>query len=249
MYLRLGACISFVKRSFLVKAIILAGGKGTRLSEETEVKPKPMVEIGGSPIIWHIMKIYTSYGITDFIICCGYKSYVIKEYFANYLLHSSDVTLDLKKNTMNFHHKRAEPWTITLVDTGDSSMTGGRLLRVKEFLKNEKHFCFTYGDGLVDLDIKKLIEFHKSHGKVATLTAATPEGRYGHMSIDNNRVKEFREKNQKDNSLVNGGFFVFTKDIFDHIEDDHTILEKYTLPRLASIGELMAYRHNGFWQH
>ena len=158
MYLRLGACISFVKRSFLVKAIILAGGKGTRLSEETEVKPKPMVEIGGSPIIWHIMKIYTSYGITDFIICCGYKSYVIKEYFANYLLHSSDVTLDLKKNTMNFHHKRAEPWTITLVDTGDSSMTGGRLLRVKEFLKNEKHFCFTYGDGLVDLDIKNLME-------------------------------------------------------------------------------------------
>lgn len=231
-----------------MKAVILAGGLGTRLSEETSLKPKPMIEIGGKPILWHIMKIYSHSGINDFIICCGYKGYVIKEYFANYFLHQSDITFHLKDNKMEVHKKRAEPWTITLIDTGEKSMTGGRLKRVHEHLKDEDCFCFTYGDGVADIDIKDLIRFHKTQGKLATLTATYPPGRFGALDIVGNTVKKFEEKPKGDGALINAGFFVLSPNVLELIEDDHTVWEQEPLKLLASMNELAAYKHNGFWQ-
>jgi len=231
-----------------MKAVILAGGLGTRLSEETVSKPKPMVEIGGKPILWHILKIYSSHGINDFIICCGYKGYVIKEYFANYFLHQSDVTFDMKENKMTVHEERAEPWTITLIDTGDNSMTGGRLKRVLPFLKNEEAFCFTYGDGVADINIKELINFHKSHGKEATLTATYPPGRFGALNIEDNKVKRFEEKPRGDGALINGGFFVLSPKAIDRIDGDHSVWEQEPLKGLAEDDELMSFKHEGFWQ-
>ena len=231
-----------------MKAVILAGGLGTRLSEETNMKPKPMVEIGGKPIIWHIMKMYSFHGVNDFIICCGYKGYLIKEYFTNYFLHQSDLTINIKNNSMDFHHKRAEPWTITLVDTGDKSMTGGRLGRVAEYLKDEEAFCFTYGDGVSNVDISKLIEFHKSHGKDATLTATYSPARFGALDIQNEQILRFTEKPQGDGSLINGGFFVLSPNVLDRIDGDDCVWEKEPLNGLAADGNLMAYTHEGFWQ-
>lgn len=231
-----------------MKAVILAGGLGTRLSEETSVKPKPMVEIGGKPILWHIMKQYSAHGINDFIICCGYKGYVIKEYFANYFLHMSDITFDMKNNKMQVHHKRAEPWTVTLVDTGDSSMTGGRLRRVAEYIKNEEAFCFTYGDGVGDINITKSIEFHRAHGKKATLTATFPPGRFGALDIQAGKVNSFKEKPKGDGAMINGGFFVLSPAVIEYISDDACIWEQYPLNTLADEGELMAFEHHGFWQ-
>lgn len=231
-----------------MKAVILAGGLGTRLSEETITKPKPMVEIGGKPILWHILKIYSYYGINDFIICCGYKGYVIKEYFANYFLHQSDVTFDMKENKMQVHQKRAEDWNVTLVDTGDLSMTGGRLKRVLPYIKDEEAFCFTYGDGVADINIKELIKFHKQHGKQATLTATFPPGRFGALNIEDNIVKRFEEKPKGDGALINGGFFVLSPKVVDRIEGDETVWEQEPLKGLADDGELMAYKHEGFWQ-
>ena len=231
-----------------MKAVILAGGLGTRLSEETVSKPKPMVEIGGKPILWHILKIYSHYGINDFIICCGYKGYVIKEYFANYFLHQSDITFNMKDNDMFVHQKRAEPWKITLVDTGDNSMTGGRLKRVLPYLKDEEAFCFTYGDGVADINIKELINFHKSHGKQATLTATYPPGRFGALNIENNQIKKFEEKPKGDGSLINGGFFVLSPKVIDRIDGDHTTWEQEPLKGLAVDGQLMSFKHDGFWQ-
>ena len=231
-----------------MKAVILAGGLGTRLSEETVSKPKPMVQIGGKPILWHILKMYSHYGINDFIICCGYKGYVIKEYFANYFLHQSDVTFDMKENKMIIHKDRAEPWTVTLVDTGDNSMTGGRLKRVLPYLKDEDAFFFTYGDGVADLNIKSLMEFHKSHGKQATLTAVYPPGRFGALNIVNNQVKKFEEKPRGDGSLINGGFFVLSPKVIERIDGDNTIWEQEPLKGLAKDGELMSFKHEGFWQ-
>jgi len=231
-----------------MKVVILAGGLGTRLSEETSVKPKPMVEIGGKPILWHIMKMYSTHGVTDFIICCGYKGYVIKEYFANYFLHQSDITFCMKKNSMEVHQKRAEPWTVTLVDTGDNSMTGGRLKRVSEYIKNEDAFCFTYGDGVSDVNITKLIEFHKNHGKGATLTSVYPPGRFGVLDLDGDKVKQFTEKPKGDGSLINGGFFVLSPKVLNRISGDNCVWEQYPLKSLAEDGNLMAYKHKGFWQ-
>lgn len=232
-----------------MKAVILAGGLGTRLSEETNTKPKPMVEIGGKPIIWHIMKIYSQHGINDFIICCGYKGYVIKEYFNNYFLHQSDVTFDFSSNQINIHEKRAENWKVTLVDTGDLTMTGGRLLRVMDYLKDENEFCFTYGDGVGDVDISNLLKFHKKHRKYATMTATYPPGRFGAIDInEDNRINSFQEKPKGDGTLINGGFFVLNPAVFDFIKDDSTIWEKEPLENLAKIGQLMAYKHDGFWQ-
>ena len=231
-----------------MKAVILAGGLGTRLSEETSLKPKPMVEIGGKPILWHIMKTYAEHGITDFVICCGYKGYVIKEYFANYFLHMSDVTFDMKDNQMHVHNQRAEPWKVTLVDTGDGSMTGGRLKRVVEHIKNEEAFCFTYGDGVGDIDITKSIEFHKSHGKLATLTATFPPGRFGALDMSEGQVKSFKEKPRGDGAMINGGFFVLSPKVLDYIEDDLTIWEQFPLNQLANESQLMAHEHHGFWQ-
>ena len=231
-----------------MKAVILAGGLGTRLSEETNIRPKPMVEIGGRPILWHIMKMYSSHGVNDFIICCGYKGYFIKEYFANYFLHMSDVTFDMSQNQMHVHKERAEPWTVTLVDTGEHSMTGGRLRRVKDYLKNEEAFCFTYGDGVSDLDIGALINFHKGHNKLATLTAALPPGRFGALEISNGIVKSFQEKPRGDGAMINGGFFILHPDVIDLIADDASIWEQEPLARLANDGQLMAYEHTGFWQ-
>jgi glucose-1-phosphate cytidylyltransferase len=231
-----------------MKAVILAGGLGTRLSEETVTKPKPMVEIGGKPILWHILKIYAHYGINDFIICCGYKGYVIKEYFANYFLHQSDVTFDMKGNKMVVHEERAEPWTITLVDTGDHTMTGGRLKRVAKYLNQDESFCFTYGDGVADINIKELIEFHFSHGKDATLTATFPPGRFGALDIVNNQVHTFQEKPRGDGALINGGFFVLSPKVLERITKDETIWEQEPLKGLASDGQLMAFKHDGFWQ-
>jgi glucose-1-phosphate cytidylyltransferase len=231
-----------------MKAVILAGGLGTRLSEETSLKPKPMVEIGGKPILWHIMKSYAEHGITDFVICCGYKGYVIKEYFANYFLHMSDVTFDMKDNQMHVHNQRAEPWKVTLVDTGDSSMTGGRLKRVAEHLKDEEAFCFTYGDGVGDIDITKSIKFHKTHGKLATLTATFPPGRFGALEMENSQVKSFQEKPRGDGGMINGGFFVLSPKVIDYIENDATTWEQHPLKQLAVNNELMAYEHHGFWQ-
>ena len=231
-----------------MKAVILAGGLGTRLSEETVSKPKPMVEIGGKPILWHIMKTYSHYGINDFIICCGYKGYVIKEYFANYFLHQSDVTFNIKDNKMIINEDRAEPWTVTLIDTGHISMTGGRLKRVLPYIKDEEAFCFTYGDGVADINIKSLIKFHKSHGKQATLTATFPPGRFGALRIEDNQVKKFEEKPKGDGALINGGYFVLSPKVIDRIEGDHTIWEQEPLKSLAIDGELMSFKHDGFWQ-
>jgi glucose-1-phosphate cytidylyltransferase len=230
-----------------MKAVILAGGLGTRLSEETNLKPKPMVEIGGKPILWHIMKMYSTYGINDFIICCGYKGFVIKEYFANYSLHQSDITFCMKKNSMEVKRKRIEPWTITLVDTGDNSMTGGRLGRVADYVRDEKMFCLTYGDGVSDVNIKQLIAFHKKHGKDATLTATYPPGRFGALDIQDKQVMKFTEKPKGDGALINGGFFVLSSKVLDRISGDDCIWEQEPLNGLASDGCLMAYKHEGFW--
>lgn len=233
-----------------MKAVILAGGLGTRLSEETVDRPKPMIEIGGKPMLWHIMKLYSHYGINDFIICCGYKSYVIKEYFANYYLHTSDVTFTINENSMQALSERAEPWKVTLVDTGDNSMTGGRLLRVKDYLTNDNEaFCFTYGDGLSNVNIKKLIEFHKSQNKIATVTAVTPPGRFGVLEIDDkSSVKEFTEKPNDEIGWINGGYFVLEKSVFDYLENDQTIWEREPLQKLSLDGQLSAFKHNNFWQ-
>ena len=231
-----------------MKAVILAGGLGTRLSEETNLKPKPMVEIGGKPLLWHIMKIYSAHGVNDFIICCGYKGYFIKEYFKNYFLHQSDVTFDMSNNAMQVHHKRAEPWKVTLVDTGDSSLTGGRLKRVANYLKDETSFCFTYGDGVGDINITNLIKFHKSHGKEATLTATYPPGRFGAIQLSGDNVENFKEKSMGDGGMVNGGFFVLSPSVLDRIEGDQTQWENEPLADLATESQLMAFRHTGFWQ-
>jgi glucose-1-phosphate cytidylyltransferase len=231
-----------------MKAVILAGGLGTRLSEETSTRPKPMVNLGGKPILWHIMKMYAHHGIHDFVICCGYKGYVIKEYFANYFLHMSDVTFDMKSNSMHVHEKRAEPWTVTLVDTGDDSMTGGRLRRVADHIKDEEAFCFTYGDGVGDIDIGASIEFHRKHGRAATLTATYPPGRFGALDIHDRRVLNFKEKPKGDGAMINGGFFVLSPKVLAHIQDDSTIWEQEPLMQLAEEGELMAFEHQGFWQ-
>lgn len=231
-----------------MKAVILAGGLGTRLSEETSLRPKPMVEIGGKPILWHILKIYSSHGINDFVICCGYKGYVIKEYFANYFLHQSDVTFCMKENSMHVHEKRAEPWTVTLIDTGDETMTGGRLKRVADYVKNEEAFCFTYGDGVSDVDISATIQFHKQHGKQATLTATLPPGRFGALDIRNKQILNFKEKPKGDGAMINGGFFVLSPKVLERINNDSTIWEQEPLRGLAADGELMAYQHEGFWQ-
>lgn len=229
-------------------AVILAGGLGTRLSEETSSRPKPMVEIGGKPILWHIMKMYSSHGINDFVICCGYKGYVIKEYFANYFLHMSDITFNMRDNGMEVHNKRAEPWSVTLVDTGDDSMTGGRLRRVNDYVKNEEAFCFTYGDGVGDINIAETIRFHKSHGRAATLTATYPPGRFGALDIRNGRVMSFKEKPKGDGAMINGGFFVLSPKVLDYITNDGTIWEQEPLINLANDNQLMAYEHQGFWQ-
>ena len=231
-----------------MKAVILAGGLGTRLSEETASRPKPMVEIGGHPVLWHILKIYSYHGINDFVICCGYKGYLIKEYFANYFLHMSDVTFHMQSNQMEVHHKRAEPWTVTLVDTGETSMTGGRLRRVAEYVQNDEFFCFTYGDGVSDVDIADTINFHRSHGKAATLTATFPPGRFGVLDIQNRQVMNFKEKPKGDGAVVNGGFFVLSPKVLGYLQDDSTIWEQEPLMQLAKDGELMAYQHQGFWQ-
>ena len=231
-----------------MKAVILAGGLGTRLSEETVTKPKPMVEIGGKPILWHIMKTYSHYGINDFIICCGYKGYVIKEYFANYFLHQSDVTFDMKANKMTIHKDRSEPWTVTLVDTGDNSMTGGRLKRIFPYVKDDKAFCLTYGDGVANINIKKLIDFHKSHGKQATLIATYPPGRFGALDIKDNQVQKFEEKPKGDGALINGGYFVLSPKVIERISGDSTSWEQEPLKGLATDGELMSFKHEGFWQ-
>ncbi len=231
-----------------MKAVILAGGLGTRLSEETSTRPKPMVEIGGKPILWHIMKTYSYYGIHDFVICCGYKGYVIKEYFANYFLHTSDVTFDMKSNSMHVHEKRAEPWTVTLVDTGDESMTGERLRRISQYVQNEEAFCFTYGDGVGDIDIEATLAFHRDHGKACTLTATYPPGRFGALDINNKRVMNFKEKPKGDGAMINGGFFVLSPKVLTYLKGKNDIWEQEPLMRLAEDGELMAYEHQGFWQ-
>jgi glucose-1-phosphate cytidylyltransferase len=231
-----------------VKAVILAGGLGTRLSEETTVRPKPMVDIGGRPILWHILKIYSQHGVNDFVICCGYKGYVIKEYFANYFLHMSDVTFDMQANSVHVHQKRAEPWRVTLVDTGDDSMTGGRILRVADHVKDEPAFCLTYGDGVADVNITETIRFHQQHGKSVTVTATRPPGRFGALDIQAGRVRSFQEKPQGDGGMINGGFFVLSPRVLGYLENDHTAWEQQPLQRLAAEGEVMAYEHRGFWQ-
>lgn len=230
-----------------MKAVILAGGLGTRISEETHLKPKPMVEIGGRPVLWHIMKIYSAHGVNDFIICCGYKGYQIKEYFANYFLHMSDVTFDLRDNRMEVHQNSAEPWRVTLVDTGESTMTGGRLKRVRDYLDDEP-FCFTYGDGVADVDIGSLIRHHRDGGRLATLTATQPPGRFGAVEVDGDRVLRFQEKPHGDGSWINGGFFVLSPRVIDYIEGDHILWERQPMERLAAEGQLGVWRHRGFWQ-
>ena len=231
-----------------MKAVILAGGLGTRISEETHLKPKPMVEIGGKPILWHILKLYSSHGVNDFVICCGYRGYIIKEYFANYFLHMSDVTFDMRSNQMEVHQKKAEPWRVTLVDTGESTLTGGRLKRVGDYIRNEEAFCFTYGDGLSDVDITSTIDFHRRHGKIATVTAVLPPGRYGALALDGPQVSSFVEKPRGDGGFINGGFFVLSPRCLDFIDGDDTSWESTPLARLSAGGEMMAYEHRGFWQ-
>ena len=231
-----------------MKAIILAGGLGTRISEETSVRPKPMIEIGGKPILWHIMKIYSSHGINDFIICLGYKGYVIKEYFANYFLHMSDVTFDLAHNKIEVHQHYAEPWNVTLVNTGEDTMTGGRLKRVADYIKDEEAFCLTYGDGVSNVNITDLIAFHKTQKVKATVTAAVPPGRFGALDISGNKVNSFMEKPKGNGSMINAGFFVLSPQVIDYIEDDRTLWERDPLERLASEGELSAFHHYDFWQ-
>jgi glucose-1-phosphate cytidylyltransferase len=228
-------------------AVILAGGLGTRISEETHLKPKPMIEIGGKPVLWHILKIYSAHGINDFIICVGYKGYVIKEYFANYFLHMSDVTFDIKNNRMEVHHKHAESWRVTVVDTGEETQTGGRLKRVRDYLKDEP-FCFTYGDGLADVDVSATVEFHRSHGKLATITAVQPPGRYGALQIEEGFVRDFHEKPLGDGAWINGGFFVLDPAVVGRIPDDASIWEREPMESLARDNELMAYQHSGFWR-
>ncbi len=230
-----------------MKAVILAGGLGTRISEESHLKPKPMIEIGGKPILWHIMKIYSYYGINDFVICCGYKGYLIKEYFANYFLHMSDVTFDMKQNRMEVHEKHAEPWRVTLIDTGQDTLTGGRLKRVRDFISDET-FCFTYGDGVANIDISKLISFHRNHGKLATVTAIQSPGRYGALNINGIQVDGFQEKPDGDGAWINGGFFVLEPAVIDNIEGDQTSWESGPVVKLAQEGQLMAFQHRGFWQ-
>jgi glucose-1-phosphate cytidylyltransferase len=230
-----------------MKTVILAGGLGTRLSEETVLKPKPMVEIGNYPILWHIMKSYSSHGIHDFIICAGYRGYMIKEYFANYFLHQSDVTFDMEENRMEVHEKRSEPWRVTIVDTGEDSMTGGRLKRIGRYLDNEP-FCMTYGDGVGNVDISGSIAFHRSHGKLATVTAVQPSGRFGALDLRGDEVASFQEKPRGDGSWINGGFFVLHPRVLDYIDGDGSIWERTPMERLAADGEIMAFKHNGFWQ-
>ena len=231
-----------------MKAVILAGGLGTRISEETHLKPKPMIEIGGKPILWHIMKLYSAHGVNDFVICCGYKGYVIKEYFANYFLHMSDVTFDMQDNRMEVHQHKAEPWRVTLVDTGDETLTGGRLKRVADYVKDEKAFCFTYGDGVADVDISALIAFHQQHGKHATVTAVQPPGRYGALDMEGSTVKGFIEKPKGDGGWINGGFFVLSPACLDYVHNDASSWEGEPLTRLAAEGALQAFEHTGFWQ-
>jgi glucose-1-phosphate cytidylyltransferase len=231
-----------------MKVVILAGGYGTRISEESISKPKPMIEIGGKPILWHIMKIYSAYGINDFIICCGYKGYVIKEYFANYFLHNSNVTFDMQKNQMKVHQQYAEPWKVTLVDTGENTKTGGRLKRVSEYVKDEESFCFTYGDGVSSVDVSASIQFHQQQGTLATMTAVYPPGRFGALDINQNRVTTFKEKPKGDGGMINGGFFVLSPKVLELLDQDESVWEKEPLEYLAKSRELSAYEHHGFWQ-
>lgn len=231
-----------------MKAVILAGGLGTRISEETAVRPKPMVEIGGKPILWHILKSYSVHGINDFVICCGYKGYVIKEFFANYFLHTSDVTFDIQYNTMQVHQRHAEPWKVTLVDTGETTMTGGRLKRVREYVANDEAFCLTYGDGVGDVDIAASIAFHREHGKLATMTAVQPPGRFGALDIDGQRIVSFKEKPRGDGGWINGGFFVLSPKVIDYIEGDSTVWEQGPMESLARDNQIDAFFHHGFWQ-
>jgi len=231
-----------------MKAVILAGGLGTRISEETHLKPKPMIEIGGKPLLWHVMKIYSAYGINDFIVCCGYKGYLIKEYFANYSLHTSDVTFDMVNNKVEVHQRYAEPWRVTLVDTGDDTMTGGRLKRVASYLKDEEAFCFTYGDGVSDVNISDVIALHKRQQVKATLTAALPLGRFGALELAGDKVSNFQEKPRGDGGMINGGFFVLSPSVLDLIEGDATTWEREPLEQLAKDGQLAAFQHKGFWQ-
>ena len=231
-----------------MKAVILAGGLGTRISEETHLKPKPMIEIGGKPMLWHIMKMYAAHGVNDFVICCGYKGYVIKEYFANYFLHMSDVTFDMANNRMEVHEQKAEPWKVTLVDTGDETQTGGRLKRVANYIKDEEAFCFTYGDGVSDVDMDAEMAFHKSHGKLATICAVQPPGRYGALELSGQAVQGFIEKPRGDGGLINGGFFILSPKVLALIDDDMTAWEGKPIETLARQGELMAFEHKGFWQ-
>jgi glucose-1-phosphate cytidylyltransferase len=230
-----------------VKAVILAGGFGTRISEETLVRPKPMIDLGGRPVLWHIMKIYSTYGVNDFIVCCGYKGYMIKEYFANYSLHMSDITIDLQSNTVDVHQSNAEPWKVTLIDTGQETQTGGRLKRVANYLDDED-FCFTYGDGLCDVNVAKLIDFHRSHGTLATVTAVQPPGRFGQLKLDQQKITAFNEKPEGDNAWVNGGFFVLSPRTIDYIKGDSSVWEREPLETLAAEGNLSAFLHRGFWQ-
>lgn len=231
-----------------MKAVILAGGLGTRISEESVLRPKPMVDIGGRPILWHIMKIYAAHGITDFIICLGYKGYVIKEYFANYVLHAADVTIDLAQNKLEYLSGAPEPWKVTLVETGEATETGGRVKRVARWLQDDDTFCMTYGDGVADIDITASIAFHRQHGKLATMAAVTPPGRFGALTLEGDSVTGFREKPRGDGGLINGGFFVLSRQVLDYIADDKTIWERAPLEKLAAEGQLQAFRHDGFWQ-
>lgn len=233
---------------FGMKVVILAGGLGTRLSEETSIRPKPMVEIGGRPIIWHIMKMYSSYGVNEFIICCGYKGHVIKSYFANYFMNSSDVTFDLEKNTVDFEKVKTEPWRVTLVDTGEGTKTGGRLLRVSEYINEDETFCLTYGDGLSNVNISDSIKFHHSHGKLATVTATNRPGRFGVLNVEGDKIRSFDEKPPGDGLLINGGFFVLSARVFQYLEDDTTVWEDKPLKNLASEDQLMSFKHDDFWQ-
>ncbi|MDX2471612.1 MAG: glucose-1-phosphate cytidylyltransferase [SAR324 cluster bacterium] len=231
-----------------MKAVILAGGLGTRLAEETGTRPKPMVEIGGKPILWHIMKSYSLHGVNEFIVCLGYKGYLIKEYFSNYYLHQSDITFDMGNNKMEIHQNTAESWKVTLIDTGASTLTGGRLKRVKDYLEEDEQFCFTYGDGVSDVDITALIAFHKSQGTLATLTATQPPGRFGVIKFNDNLVSSFQEKPKGDENWINGGFFVLSPKVIDYITDDTTTWEAGPMERLANEGQLSAFKHHGFWQ-